>query len=58
MEQGQEQGRLVLHKFAQGCATSSRAILGDRSMQLTYAKVLHAKDRLPKPNVGVYKLIW
>ena len=49
---------MVLLKFAQACATSSRAVLGDGSMQLAYAKVLHAKDRLPKPNVGVCKLIW
>ena len=27
-------------------------------MQLNYAKVLHAKNRLPKPKVGVYELIW
>ena len=44
--------------MCQACATSSRVIFGDRSKQLTHAKVLHAKDRLRKLNIDVYKLIW
>ena len=27
-------------------------------MQLTYEEVLHAKIRLPKLNIDIYKLIW
>ena len=44
--------------FAQACAASSRVKLRDESMQLTYEEVLHAKIRLPKLNIDIYKLIW
>ena len=43
----------MLHKFVQACAVSSRAILCDGSLQLMYAKVLHAKERLEKLNINV-----
>ena len=50
---------MVLHRFAQACATSSRRIFRNGSMQLTYVEVLHAKERLKKLNIDGNKLnLW
>ena len=50
---------MMLHKFAQTCAASSRVIFRDESMQLAYVEVLRAKERLKMLNIDVCKLnLW